>query len=152
MAFAMRVNFVDVVCGNSLKNDRVNGKKSGFSFDIRLSYYRGHFLSDIDEFGVKVDGAAYRQEDVYFCIIGKELNSLELGEAYTEFWNILEPAHIKVILPGGLSAGPHKVEVKLMLRVPYLPLPGADHDHAYMPLNSCGEQVLEIREGENING
>ena len=39
-----------------------------------------------------------------------------------------------------------------MLRVPYLPLPGADHDHAYMPLNSCGEKVLEIREGENING
>ena len=57
-----------------------------------------------------------------------------------------------MILPGGLSAGPHKVEVKLMLRVPYLPLPGADHDHAYMPLNSCGEKVLEIREGENING
>lgn len=30
MAFAMRVNFVDVVCGNSLKNDRVNGKKKWF--------------------------------------------------------------------------------------------------------------------------
>lgn len=152
MGFAMRVNFVDVVCDNSLQNDYINGRKSGFSFDIRLSYYRGHFLSDIDEFEVTVDGKTYAPEDVYFCINGKELGSSEIKEAYTEFWNILEPAHITVICPGGLKAGKHHVEVKLMMRVPYLPLPGADNDHAYMPLDSCGEKVLEIREEERTNG
>ena len=51
MAFAMRINFVDVVCDDSMKNIFANGKKVGYQFDIRLSYYRGHFLSVIDEFG-----------------------------------------------------------------------------------------------------
>ena len=56
MGFAMRMNFVDVVVDDSLKNVKVNGKNIGYQFDIRLSYYRGHFLSVIDEFGIKVDG------------------------------------------------------------------------------------------------
>lgn len=55
MAFALRINFVDVVCDDSMKNVFANGKKVGYQFDIRLSYYRGHFLSVIDEFRVKLD-------------------------------------------------------------------------------------------------
>ena len=55
MGFAMRMNFVDVVVSDSLKHYYVDGKKMGYQFDIRLSYYRGHFLSVIDEFKVKVD-------------------------------------------------------------------------------------------------
>ena len=31
MGFAMRVNFVDVICDDSLKNEYVNGKKMGYS-------------------------------------------------------------------------------------------------------------------------
>mgnify|MGYP000470738432 FL=1 len=50
MGFAMRMNFVDVVVSDSLKHYYVDGKKMGYQFDIRLSYYRGHFLSVIDEF------------------------------------------------------------------------------------------------------
>ena len=45
MGFAMRMNFVDVIVDDSFKNYYVNGKKMGYQFDIRLSYYRGHFLS-----------------------------------------------------------------------------------------------------------
>ena len=52
MGFAMRMNFVDVVVSDSLKHYYVDGKKMGYQFDIRLSYYRGHFLSVIDEFKV----------------------------------------------------------------------------------------------------
>ena len=73
MAFAMRMNFVDVVVSDSLKNYYVNGKKMGYQFDIRLSYYRGHFLSLIDEFAVKVDDFEVPNERIKFCINGKEL-------------------------------------------------------------------------------
>ena len=45
MGLALRLNFVDVVCDDSLKNFWANGKKIGYQFDVRLSYYRGHFLS-----------------------------------------------------------------------------------------------------------
>lgn len=146
MAFAMRVNFVDVVCDNSLQNIYVNGKKRGFGFDIRLSYYRGHFLSDVDLFEVYVDGEKMNDHDVTFGINGKEFAVSQLGELYSEFWPLLEPAHIRVNRAGGLSAGEHKIDVKLMLRVPYLPLPGGKTDHDYMPLDSCGSKVLKIKE------
>ena len=43
-AIPLRLNFVDVVCDDSLKHLYVNGKKAGCQFDVRLSYYRGHFL------------------------------------------------------------------------------------------------------------
>ena len=39
----LSLNFVDVVCDDSLKHLYVNGKKTGCQFDVRLSYYRGHF-------------------------------------------------------------------------------------------------------------
>ena len=72
MGFAMRMNFVDVVVSDSLKNYHVDNKKMGYQFDIRLSYYRGHFLSVIDEFKVKVDDFEVPTERIKFCINGKE--------------------------------------------------------------------------------
>ena len=44
MGFAMRMNFVDVVVSDSLKNYYVDNKKMGYQFDIRLSYYVIFFL------------------------------------------------------------------------------------------------------------
>lgn len=64
MAFAMRINFVDVVCDDSLKHVLANGEKVGYQFDIRLSYYRGHFLSVIDELEVTVDNEKVAEEDI----------------------------------------------------------------------------------------
>lgn len=146
MAFAMRVNFVDVVCDDSLRHTYVNGKKNGYAFDIRLSYYRGHYLSDIDEFEVTVDGETVPSYEVTFSINEKEFPVSQLSELYTEFWTLLEPAVIRVHHPGGLSAGEHQIDVKLFLRVPYLPLPGGKTDHDYMPLDSCGSKVLIMKD------
>lgn len=146
MGFSMRVNFVDVVCDDSLKNTYVNGVKNGYTFDIRLSYYRGHFLSDIDLFEVYLDGEKADDHDVTFGINGKEFSVFQLPYLVSEFWTLLEPAHIRVRKSGGLENGPHKIEVKLMLRVPYLPLPGGDNDHCYMPLDSCGSKEFVLNE------
>ena len=141
----MRVNFVDVICDDSLRNEYINGKKEGYAFDVRLSYYRGHFLSDIETLEIETDGKPVPQENITFCLNDKEFSVWEVKEAYTEFWNLLTPAVIRVHQPGGLEPGKHEIKLNLMLRVPYLPLPGGDNDHCYMPLNSCGEKVLEVR-------
>lgn len=146
MGFSMRVNFVDVVCDGSLKNTYANGAKNGYAFDIRLSYYRGHFLSDIDLFEVYLDGEKADEHDVSFGINGKEFSVFQLPYLISEFWTLLEPAHIKVRKPGGLEKGTHRIDVKLMLRVPYLPLPGGDNDHCYMPLDSCGGKEFVLDE------
>ncbi len=143
MGFAMRMNFVDVVVDDSLKNIKANGKNVGYQFDIRLSYYRGHFLSVIDEFGVKVDGQEVPAEAIKFCINGKEFSPIEFDKCYTEFWQVIEPATIKVFSPGGLSEGEHEIDVTLFLRSPYMPI---GPNHQYMPVDSCGSKMLKVSE------
>lgn len=142
MAVAMRINNVDVVVDNSLKNLLVNGKKIGCQFEIRLSYYRGHFLSVIDRFGVKIDGEEISAEDLRFCLHGKEFGISELHDLVSEFWLILEPATIKVFKQGGFTPGEHEIDVTLMLHSPYMPI----SDTEYMPIDSCGSKKLILEE------
>ncbi|MCD7867753.1 MAG: DUF6379 domain-containing protein [Clostridiales bacterium] len=142
MAFAMRVNYVDVICDDSLKNIFVNGKKMGCQFNIRLSYYRGHFLSIIDEVGVKIDGESIPQEDIRFCLRDKEFGLSELHDLVSEWWGILEEATIKVFRNGGFAAGEHDIDMKLMFRSPYMPI----SDTEYMPMDGSGEKRLTLAE------
>lgn len=143
MGFAMRMNFVDVVVDNSLKHYYVNGKRMGYQFDIRLSYYRGHYLTVIDEFAVKVDGIEVDNENIKFCINNKEFSPNEFDKCYSEFWQVIEPATIRVFAPGGIKEGEHEIDVTLMIHSPYMPI---GPDHMYMPVDCCGSKTLEITE------
>ncbi len=146
MAFAMKMNFVPVLVDGSLRHLYVDGQRAGFQVEARLGYYRGHYLSDIDEFWISVDGVKYDPAVTTFGINGKDIPATILNRCASEFWTLLEPAKIKVTLPGGIADGAHKVDLHLMLRVPYLPLPGGDSDHSYMPLDSCGSANLIIHD------
>ena len=53
----------------------------------------------------------------------------------------VEPATIKVIYPGGLPEGEHKIDVTLFFRSPYMPI---GPDHRYMPVDSCGTKTMAI--------
>jgi hypothetical protein len=145
MAFSMRLPFVDVVCDDSLVNTYVNGKKLGYEFQIRLSNYRGHFLSCIEEFVVTVDGNEVNSDDITFCLNEKEFTLKQLPSLISEFWNLIEPATIKVFAPGGLTEGEHHIDVKLMLRIPYMAVPGSKKEHDYAKLDSCGSKTLSVR-------
>lgn len=138
MGFAMRMNLNgEIIKKDSVCSMYINGAKNGFEFDVQLAYYRGHYLSDIDVLEVYVDGEQMPQEAVTFELKGKEMPVYKLKDAVTEFWSQVEPAKIRVIKKGGLSAGEHELKLILMLRVPYMAIgPG----HAYMPLDS-GETV-----------
>ena len=140
MAFAMRMKLnSEIIKKNSFKNLYING----FEFDVQLAYYRGHYLSDIDLLEVYLDGEKMPQEAVTFEIKGKELPVYKLTHAVTEFWSQVEPAKIRVIKKGGVEAGEHEVELKLMLRVPYMQI-GPDHN--FMPLDSGDHVVVQVAE------
>ena len=141
MAFAMKMRFVDVITDGTLKNTYTNGKKTGYQFDIRLGYYRGHYLSAIDQFEVTVDGEAVEAQDLRFCINNKEIAPNQLQECFTEFWSLTDPATIKVVKKDGLAEGKHTINVNLMLRIPYMQIgPG----HQFMPLDSGQEKEIEL--------
>lgn len=133
-AIPLRLNFVDVVCDDSLKHLYVNGKKAGCQFDVRLSYYRGHFLSVIDRLEVEIDGEKIPQEAISFCLRDEEYGIAQLHDLVSVFWPIAEPATIKVLKKGGFTAGEHDINFILYFRSPYM-IVGPD---LYMPIDSCG--------------
>ena len=142
MGFAMRMPLnEEIIKEASIKSLAINGKPNGFSFDVQLAYYRGHYLSDIDLLEVWLDGEKMPQEAVTFEVNGKELPVYKLSWAVTEFWSQVRPATIRVLKPGGLSAGEHQLELKLMLRVPYMEL---GPDHLFMPLDSGSKITFTV--------
>ena len=146
MAFSMKLPFVDVVCDDSLKNTYVNGTKLGYEFQIRLSNYRGHYLSCIEEFVVTVDGKEVNSDDITFGLNEKEFTLRQLPSLISEFWSLIEPATISVFAPGGLTEGEHHVDVKMMLRIPYMAVPASKKEHDYAQLVSCGSKTLLVRD------
>lgn len=146
MALSMRINFVDVICDDSLKNTYIDGKKQGYEFTIRLSYYRGLFLSCVNSFELLVDDEVVPNSEITFSINGKEFFVDQLSSLSSEFWDLLEPATIKVMQKGGLASGNHHLKLNFYLRVPYLPIPGGPGEHNFVPLDSCGEKTLALQE------
>ena len=138
MGFAMRMQLnKEIIKKDSFRNLYINSVKNGFEFQVQLAYYRGHYLSDIDLLEVWVDGEKMPQEAVTFEVNGKEMPVYKLSWAVTEFWSQVVPAKIRVLKKGGLEPGDHQLELKLMLRVPYMQI-GPQHN--FMPLDS-GETV-----------
>ena len=157
MGFAMRMKLNDeIIKKASFKNLYINNCKNGFEFDVQLAYYRGHYLSDIDLLEVYLDGEKMPDEAVTFELNGKEMPIYKLKYAVTEFWSQVIPAKIRVIKKGGVDNGTHELELKLMLRVPYMQI---GPDHTFMPLDSGEKVTVEVCEkesqqscGENAHG
>ena len=144
MGFAMRMPLnAQIVKKDSFRNLYINGAKNGFEFDVQLGYYRGHYLSDIDELKVELDGEEMPQEAVTFEINGKELPVYKLTYAVTEFWSQVEPARIRVIKKGGVADGEHELKFTLMMRVPYMQI-GPEHN--FMPLDSGDTVTVTVQE------
>lgn len=144
MGFAMRMKLNDqIIKKESFKYLYINGAPNGFSFDVQLAYYRGHYLSDIDLLEVYLDGEKMPQEAVTFELNGKEMPVYKLKYAVTEFWSQVVPATIRVIRKGGVPAGEHELELKLMLRVPYMEI---GPDHTFMPLDSGEKVTVQVSE------
>lgn len=142
MGFAMRMQLnSEIIKRDSFKSLYINGEKNGFEFDVQLSYYRGHYLSDIEELAISVDGEIFPDEVITFELNGKEMPLYKLKYAMTEFWSQVVPARIHVIKKGGLSFGKHDLELKMMLRIPYMEL---GPDHMFMPLDSGDKVTVEI--------
>ncbi|MGI6039666.1 MAG: hypothetical protein GX257_00835 [Clostridiales bacterium] len=141
MAFAMKFNMVDVIVSDSLENCYVNGKRVGFQFDIRLDYYRGQFLSVIEELEVTVNGEKIDTESIRFRLHDKEFGVCQLETCCNEFWRVTEPATIFVRKGGGLPEGEHDIELRLMFRSPYM----AIGPNKYMPVDNCGTKKLRVK-------
>lgn len=95
----------------SLKNDVVDGKVVGFSFGVRLSNYRGNFLSLINGFYVDVDGVEYPRETQTFEINGQTPRSIdEIEKCCWEHWDMQDTGYLHIEKEGGLEPGTHTIK------------------------------------------
>lgn len=94
-----------------------------------------------EKFEVYLDGERVQDQDIKFSLREQEYSLCQLPSCYTVFWPVLEPATIKVRKPGGLTPGEHKVEVKIIFRVPYMPIGPV---HQYMKYDSSVEKQLPV--------
>lgn len=143
MGFALKTGFRKSLVEGTLKNTYEDGKIMGYEFGIQMDYYRGHFLSTIDELSVKVDGEEVPEERISFVLNGKEFGIIEMKNAYTEFWEILQIATLKVWKPGGLTPGEHEIDLHMISRSPYMPIDA--ENHIYMPLDHCSCLTMQVQ-------
>src|ERR1700677_672172 len=108
-----------MVCDNGFRNVTEKEKVTGFQLQARIAYYRGMFLSMLEDYAVSVDGEAFPRAAIKFSIGGRTFTLDELQEQTTLRWQFKEVATVTVAKPGGLASGMHTLEVTQRLRVPY---------------------------------
>lgn len=110
-----------IICTELFENVVESGKTVGVAFLARLPYYRGLGLSMIEDIGVTIDGEKISRENIRFSVRGRVWTLDQMETEYGDRWNFGEKARVTALIPGGLTAGKHKIECAVRMRVSYLP-------------------------------
>ncbi|CAJ1226436.1 DUF6379 domain-containing protein [Lactiplantibacillus xiangfangensis] len=112
----------DLIQARGFKNTvSEDGTVTGFQVRVRLVYYRGIWLSQIRPGSVFVDGEEYKPDQIKWKFGNKVYSVDELSQTGDIMWNLLEPATLFVVKPGGLSMGYHDVKVDYLFSSSYMP-------------------------------
>jgi hypothetical protein len=104
-----------VIEDGSLRSD-----ESGFSFDLRIPWYRSLPLSCVEGLEVSLDGDSTTAAEIEITFNDRTYSLDELPPLYDEWWQVTDAARVAVPRAGGLAAGPHELDVTLALRIPYI--------------------------------
>ncbi len=108
-----------IIVGDKFKNVTQDGRTTGFQFGVRIPYYRGIQLSQIDNLELTVDGEKIPREQIRVTLHG---NTYTLDQFLTEEndrWEFGEVGIVTVDRPGGLQPGEHKLSLAPYLRIGY---------------------------------
>lgn len=96
-----------------------DGKATGFQVRVRIPYYRGIFLSMIEDLRVTVDGELFGPDKIRFSLHDRSYSKEELGKAAAIHWDFGQWATLTMSKPGGLLTGMHTVELGIIVRTSY---------------------------------
>ena len=111
-----------IVVEDGTKNIVENGHVTGFQVSARVPYYRGLGISMIEDIKLTVDGNAIAPEQIVVELHGNKYTLATMQTEGDDRWEFGEVGLIKVMKPGGLSAGEHTIEVGFNLRISYMPV------------------------------
>lgn len=124
------MNEKHMICERGFCNLSQNGQITGFQLNIRINYYRGVCLSQVDTLKLIVDGEEFPAEKITYSVPEhgpnipgnrKTYTFQELGKATKARWFFGDLMTLMVLKPGGLSSGMHKVQLGLFVRNSYIP-------------------------------
>ena len=108
-----------MVTTREFRNVAQNGALTGFQLKVRIPYYRGVFISMLDDFRITVDKELFPPEKLKFALGGRAYSLSELKGASNVHWDFGQTATLIASKPGGLSMGVHTVEVGILVRTSY---------------------------------
>ena len=103
------------------RNTSEGGRITGFQVPVRLTYYRGVWLSQLRPATVTVDGEKFEKDQITWLVDGRTYAQAELKDHPSVQWSSLNPAVLQIKKPGGLALGIHDVEVQFAYSTSYLP-------------------------------
>lgn len=105
---------------NLICRDEVKSTHGTLELGIRLPWYRALPLSVIELGEIVIDDQSIPFQNVGFEINGKEYSLGQLADLTSEFWYVLDSAHLRV--PYHLDPKrPHTISVTINLYPPYIP-------------------------------
>lgn len=110
-----------LITEGSLKNVLQNEIKTGYSFCVRMPFYRSFPLSCLFDFELYVDNMRVNLADLTFTLDDKEYEITALSELTDIWWGMFDEAKLIVNKEGGLSEGKHIVDLTIKVRFPYIP-------------------------------
>ena len=97
------------------------GKVTGFSFEMKIQYYRGITLSIIRNIEVEVDGKFYPRENIRFTVNGETFTLDEMKTVISNRWLFGQYAKVTV-LGCALSDGEHHIRTTQTIAPSYMPM------------------------------
>lgn len=114
----------NVFIKDSLKNSVIDNQLIGFELQTHITYYRAIPLSMVNDIRVKVDDIPVSRESILCSVDQVDWFTLdEMTTVTTYKWEYGEPLFIRVMQEGGLSSGEHEVELAVVTRTAYIPVP-----------------------------
>jgi hypothetical protein len=101
------------------RNVSKNGQVTGFQVGVRITYYRGIYVSLIEGFDVNIDGEDFGPEKISFSIGNRSFPITDIGTAIDIRWHFGDVATLTIEKPGGLPPGLHDILLTEKLRLSY---------------------------------
>ena len=115
----------------TVTNYMVEGIILGFEFKIRYPYWRGTYLSCIENLEIMIDQKTVNVDNIFLTLNEKKFLLEGLKDCNREYWYVQDSAIITVIQKGGITKGLHEVMVSMKHRIPY-----EQRQNGYQVINS----------------
>lgn len=107
---------------DAYQNVESDGKVTGFSFQMRVPYYRGITLSILRSIVVTVDGEEFPREAITVTVNGETFTLEEARTVVHNRWLFGQFGTVTVNKEGGLAAGQHHLKVVVTVAPSYMPM------------------------------